>query len=132
MKDSGKILIVEHDALLRRFLGALLGREGYEVCAATDSQQGLAMADSTQVSLIVTDLDVPGTRGLDVLRRLRAAKPHIATIVMSASPSPGLAEGALSLGAVGFISKPFGSIDHVLDLIAAALEERGEELQGLN
>ena len=132
MKDTAKILIVEHDALLRRFLGARLGREGYEICTANNSRQGLAVADTTPVSLIVTDLDVPGTRGLDSLRHLRAAKPHIATIVMSASVSPGLVEGALNLGAAGFLSKPFGSIDHVLDLVAGALEESGAELDSVH
>jgi CheY-like chemotaxis protein len=128
MRETAKILIVEDDAVLCRFLDSLLSREGYEVLTATNGQQGLAMAVREEVSLVLTDLNLPGIHGLDLLERLRAVRPGVAAIVMSGSALPGQVRRAQDFGAVGFLTKPFGSIHDVLDLVAKALALPQEQL----
>ena len=128
MNERSKILVVEDDAVSRHFLDTLLSRAGYEVITAVDGQQGLAMAVQEEVALILTDLNLPGMDGLDLLQHLRAIKPHVAAIVMSGSASPGQIARAQEIGAVGFLTKPFGSIQEVLDMMARALGSPQKEL----
>jgi CheY-like chemotaxis protein len=123
-----KILVVEDDELLGHFLDTLLSRAGYEVIMAVDGQQGLAMAVQEEVALVLTDLNLPGLHGLEMMEHLRAIKPHVPIIVMSGLAWGGQIARAQEIGVVGFLPKPFGNIQEVLDLVAVALALPAREL----
>jgi DNA-binding NtrC family response regulator len=128
MHRSSRILIVEDDAVLCSLLHTLLSRAGYQVLTAMNGEQGLAMAIQEEVSLVMTDLRLPGVHGLELLESLRAEKPHVAAILMSGSASRAQIARAQDMGAVSFLAKPFASVGDVLDLVAEALDQHPSEL----
>ncbi len=74
-----KILVVDDDIDTLRLVGLMLQRQGYQIAAANNGQQALAMAESEKPDLILLDLMMPDMDGYEVARRLRA-NPAISTI----------------------------------------------------
>ena len=72
---SARILIIEDDEAILKFLRRGLAYEGYQVDTATDGQTGLGLARDNPPDLVVLDLMLPGIDGLEVCRRLRAGGP---------------------------------------------------------
>ena len=68
-----KILLVEDDTKIARFVELELAHEGYSVVKAFDGRQGLELAESGGFDLMLLDIMLPGLNGLEVLRRLRRA-----------------------------------------------------------
>ena len=104
------ILVAEDDPTLRELLAMILREEGHTVMT-------VASADAMKLELdrcgahrtfdvLVTDIRMPGTSGLDVVANLRAAGSTIPIIVMTAFPDDGVQERAVSLGAL-LVAKPF-------------------------
>ena len=69
---SARILIIEDDEAILKFLRRGLAYEGYQVDTATDGQSGLGLARDNPPDLVVLDLMLPGIDGMEVCRRLRA------------------------------------------------------------
>lgn len=104
-----KILIVEDEPSLQEVLRYNLEREGYEVFAAADGQQGLQKARSQLPDLIVLDLMLPVLDGLEVCRRLRSESATVAIpILMLTAKSTELDEVVgFQMGADDYVTKPF-------------------------
>jgi DNA-binding response OmpR family regulator len=77
--ERARILLVEDDAALRRYLGVVLRRAGYEVIAAADGLEALRLALSSPVSALVTDAVMPRLGGPELCRLLRA-RPEFAAL----------------------------------------------------
>jgi two-component system KDP operon response regulator KdpE len=99
-----KVMLVEDQARILRFLEVSLKRYGYEVITATSANQAVALAQSTDPDLILLDIIIPGMDGFQLLQQLKSLSraPIIATSARS-----DYAETSLSLGAAAFLSKPF-------------------------
>lgn len=108
-----KILVVDDDAGLRKSLSLILSDGGYEVLAASDGQEGLAVAEQEVPSLILCDVRMPGMGGMEFLDCYRDAGGAAPVVVMTAYGSVDLAVDAVQRGAADYISKPF-SADEVL------------------
>ena len=65
------ILVVDDDLSLREFLGILLARDGYAVRAAASGEAAMALVEAEWPALVLTDLNMPGMSGLDLLRELK-------------------------------------------------------------
>jgi DNA-binding NtrC family response regulator len=115
---SGRILIVEDRASLRKMLRHALEAEGYAVDAAASAEEGAARLAEHTADLVITDLKLPGGSGLDVVRAARAAQPPIEAIVMTAYGTVGAAVEAMKLGAADFLEKPV-EIAELLRRVAA-------------
>jgi CheY-like chemotaxis protein len=76
-----RILVIEDEPAIADFVARGLGAEGYAVTCATDGIEGERDALREEVDLVILDLVLPGRPGLEVLRRLRAAKPELPVIV---------------------------------------------------
>jgi DNA-binding response OmpR family regulator len=102
-----KVLVIEDEPSLRDFLARGLAAEGYAVGTAADGPGGLAAAMSPDVDCVVLDLMLPGLRGEDVLRQVRASRPSLPVIVLTARD--GVADRVINLdaGADDFMVKPF-------------------------
>jgi CheY-like chemotaxis protein len=108
------VLLAEDDSAMRLLLASQLLRHGYEVLIADD---GLQLASQLEMLLhfppaaplvaIVSDMRMPGTDGLRVLRWLRSRGSRMAFILITAYGSDRLHEEALQLGAVAVLDKPF-------------------------
>jgi DNA-binding NtrC family response regulator len=119
------ILVIEDEEKHRRVIGLHLASAGYEVRAAGTAEEGLKLAGDVagDVDLILTDLKLPGMDGLEMMEKLKAQNSTTPVIVMSAFSTVENAVGAMKLGAVDFLPKPF-SLDHLTVVVEKALEVR--------
>jgi two-component system KDP operon response regulator KdpE len=118
-----RILVIDDEPAIRRFLRTSLGAEGYDVLEAEDGETGLAMLRRNAVDLLVLDLGLPGMDGLDVLSRLREGGSSLPVIVLSSRTDETGKVKALDMGADDYVTKPFGT-DELLARIRAALRHR--------
>ena len=117
-----KILIVEDEEKLARFIELELVHEGYDVNKATDGRTALDMALGEEYDLILLDIMLPGLNGLEVLRRLHNEK-QTPVILLTARDSVMDKVSGLDAGAVDYITKPF-AIEELLARIRVALKFR--------
>lgn len=103
-----KILVVEDEEQLRRFVRLVLEAEGAQVVEATSVQRALIEAGSRHPELVVLDLGLPDGNGLDFIRQLRAWSA-IPVIVLSARSGEGDKVQALDEGADDYLVKPVGA-----------------------
>ena len=101
-----KILIVEDDESLRRVMHIQLSREGYDTTSVADSEQALPVLDKSPQNLVITDLNLPGVSGMDLLKKVRAECPETAVVVMTAFGTIPSAVEAIKAGAYDYITKP--------------------------
>lgn len=101
-----RILLIEDDESVASALHDLLKDEGFTVTTSTDPAEGLATAQSSTFDVIVTDLQMPGISGLEVIEQLQAAKPHLPVILITAYHTTEVAIRAIKLGAYDYVLKP--------------------------
>src|SRR5580704_8091573 len=78
------ILIIDDDVSIRHMLGRVLVGEGYAVVAAANGEAGLKIVEESNVDLVLLDLKMPGMTGQEALRVLKAKRPELPIIVISA------------------------------------------------
>lgn len=108
-----KVLVVDDEARLRTMLCRLLAGDGHETVAAADGTRALERLAEEQVDLVLLDLVMPETQGLQVLASLRERGSQTPVIVLSAVGDVAARVKALDLGAVDFVGKPFHSAELV-------------------
>src|SRR5262245_3049476 len=101
-----RILIVEDDEGLRQVTRLQLERQGYEATAADSAEGAIPILESSMQQLVITDLNLPGISGIDLLKRIRAEYPSTAVIVMTAYGTVQSAVEAMKAGAYDYITKP--------------------------
>ena len=117
---SAKILVVEDEEKLARFVELELQHEGYEVTKSGNGRDALELALKENFDLILLDIMLPGLNGLEVLRRLLKAK-QIPVILLTARDAVMDKVSGLDAGAVDYITKPF-AIEELLARIRVALK----------
>ena len=105
------ILIVDDDKKTRDFVAAFLTYKGYQIIQAADGQDALEKIDQNDVHLVITDLMMPRINGLDFVKKLKAERPDIVTIVYSAFANFEMTSNLLKAGAFFFLEKPFNLED---------------------
>ena len=107
--SGGRILVVDDEPHIRRVLEAMLGKEGFEVHSASDGEEGLTAIASGGVDLVILDLLMPGTHGLEVLAKIRSDPQRGTTpvIILTAKGQDTDREAAFAGGADDFMTKPF-------------------------
>ena len=116
---TARILVIEDDEAILKFLRRGLAYEGYQVDTAADGQSGLALALDNQYDLVVLDLMLPGLDGLEVCRRLRAGGP-VPILILTAKDAVTDRIQGLDMGADDYMTKPF-NLDEMLARIRALL-----------
>ncbi|MBI2486737.1 MAG: sigma-54-dependent Fis family transcriptional regulator [Deltaproteobacteria bacterium] len=104
---SPLILVIDDEKLLAKQLEKALSLEGYSVVSAFTGEEGIEFAKKETPDLILVDLKLPDTDGLEVLKNISKIEPSPATIMMTAHGSVEVAVSAIKLGAYDFIEKPF-------------------------
>src|SRR5277367_1636958 len=118
-----RVLIVDDEPPIRRFLRTALSAQDYRVEEAADGEAALDFLKRNPVDLVVLDLGLPGMDGLEVLRRLRGQGVAIPVIILSSRDDEAGKVAALDLGADDYVSKPFG-VEELSARIRAALRHR--------
>ena len=119
------ILVIEDDALVRKGLVQALRRNGYEVQEAESGTEGLKLAAARQPDLVLSDINLPGMTGLEVLQELRARTETegVPVILMTGEPHKTDARSSMNLGADDYLQKPF-SMEQMLATVSARLTRR--------
>jgi len=101
------ILIVEDEARMRRLLELDLTEAGYQTFSAGDAEKGLDLLRREQVDLVITDLKLPGSSGLEFLQAAKRINGGLPVIVMTAYGTVETAVEAMKAGASDYVLKPF-------------------------
>lgn len=104
---AARILVIDDEVQIRRFLRISLSSQGYEVLEAGDAEHGLELAATRQPELIVLDLGLPGTDGKAVLEDIRSWS-SVPVIILSVRAGENEKVRALDAGANDYVTKPFG------------------------
>jgi DNA-binding response OmpR family regulator len=102
-----RILVAEDDAPLADFLRQRLVQEQFVVQLASDGIEAQRLAANQAFDLVILDLDLPGTAGLDVLRNIRSRKPDLPVMVVTGSSQVEERVRGLDAGADDYVGKPF-------------------------
>ena len=125
-----RVLVVDDEPAILRFLRAGLSRQGYVVSEAATGQAAQEQIRRQAADLMVLDLGLPDIDGLEVIRQVRGAGAMLPIIVLSSRVNEDAKVAALDLGADDYVTKPFG-MDELLARIRAAqrhrLQQEGEK-----
>ncbi len=118
-----RILVLDDDKGVVDYLSESLTELGYDVVGMTSPADAIARVSAESFDLLLTDIEMPQMRGLDLLRAVHQAKPRQLVMLMTAFGSIELAVQAVRAGACDFIAKPF-RIEVLHQSIERALRER--------
>jgi two-component system, OmpR family, KDP operon response regulator KdpE len=107
MNDALKVLLIEDEDSMRRFLRPALAAQGYQVIEATTGDEGLRLAASHNPDLVMLDLGLPDIDGIEVTRRLREWTEAPIIVLSARGQEPDKVQ-ALDAGADDYLTKPFG------------------------
>lgn len=120
---SSRILVVDDELSMREFVSILLEREGYEVVTAPDAATALDRLAASEIDLVISDVQMPGLSGIDLLSEIKKRTPETAVLLVTAFSTAEQAVEAMKLGAYTYLAKPF-KVDELTIQIRNALEKR--------
>ena len=129
---AGRVLVVDDERNIREALAKILEKAGHEVVAAASGEEALAGLQDGRFDLVITDLRMVGTGGLEVLKAAKRHFPEAEVVLLTAYGSVESAVEAMKLGAYDYLAKPVDP-ERLLHLVAKALEHRAlrQEVQQL-
>lgn len=114
MKAEYQILIVDDDESIRRLLGVVLSREGFQITTVSSGEEALEAFRSSVPDIVLMDIRMPGINGIDAMRIMLELNPAVAVILMTAYADLDTAVQAIKNGVFDFIIKPFDLAEVVL------------------
>ena len=123
MKKHGRILVVDDDPKSRNIVERLLTLTDYEVEIVISGEEAVKRLKRSEFNLVLTDLDMPGMDGLELLSHVKSRYPDIPVIVVSGVASEESKNEALEVGAEGLLSKPY-TRDQLLAIISKSLTKK--------
>jgi two-component system response regulator PilR (NtrC family) len=118
-----RILVVDDERSMREMLSILLEREGYEAVEAKNGQEALQLFETSIFDLVISDIQMPGINGIDLLGRIKKLAPEVPVLMITAFATADQAVDAIKLGAFHYFTKPFNN-DEIRALVRNALEKR--------
>lgn len=118
-----RVLVVDDEPAIRRFLRTSLTAQNFEVVEAPDARGALSHIEGGEVDVLVLDLGLPDMDGIEVIRGLREKGVALPIIVLSSRSDETAKVKALDLGADDYVTKPFG-MDELLARLRAALRHK--------
>jgi len=123
-----RILVVDDEEGIRRGLARILERAGYECATASNAAEAHDLISQDHFSLVLCDVNMPGESGLTLMVRLAEEYVDVPVVMVTGADDPKFAMVALELGAYGYVTKPFGS-NEILINVANALRRRTLEAE---
>ncbi|MBD3367285.1 MAG: response regulator [Candidatus Eisenbacteria bacterium] len=120
---QGRILVVDDEDSIREYLSMMLEREGYVCDATKDGKKALKLQSKDAYDVVITDIQLPGMSGIDILEKLRDKDPSIPVIIITGHASQESAIEALNLGAFYYLLKPVSN-EELKQVVRNALEMR--------
>lgn len=131
MTDSpakASILVVDDEEYLRGIVARRLSRDGYDCECAGGGTEAVEAMKRRDFSLVVSDINMPGMSGIDLLREIRSSHPRTGVIMLTGVDDRTTAGEAIEIGAYGYILKPFETSELLIN-VANALRRRELEMQ---
>ncbi|MCP1229637.1 nitrogen regulation protein NR(I) [Acetobacter indonesiensis] len=122
------ILVADDDRSIRTVLGQALGRAGYQVQSTPNAATLWQWVEEGEGDLVITDVIMPDGSGLDLIPRIRQARPDLRIIVMSAQSNLMTAVKATQRGAFEYLAKPF-DLKELLNVVGRALAAPAQEIE---
>lgn len=120
---SERILVIDDSESMRKLISETLTNEGFTVDVASDGISAIRMIKSNPYDLITLDVEMPGLRGIEVLRIIKKIDTNICVIMVTSIATIQTAINAIRQGAYDYITKPFDTEDMILSL-KRGLEQR--------
>jgi DNA-binding NtrC family response regulator len=117
------ILIIDDEKSLVDLLSVVFKKEGYRVSTALSASKAFEVIDQEDIDLVVTDIKMPGSGGMDVLKHVRETRPGIPVIMITAYGSVQQAVEALKAGALDYVVKPF-DVEELKIIVSRGMADR--------
>jgi DNA-binding response OmpR family regulator len=121
-----RIVIVDDDPGIRRLLDDALSRLGYHVLATTSGRATLRRLEEHDPHLVLLDIATAGRDGLDTLDQIRAERPAVPVVIVTAYADVATAARALAHGAADYVTKPL-DLGYLEQVVAVHLREQGNQ-----
>lgn len=122
------ILVVEDEKMTRKLICNMLMNLGHQVVPSASAEEGLEAFEQHAFDVVVSDVNLPGTDGIEMVRRLRAHDPTLVAIIMTSRHDQEIAVRALECGVRSFLVEPF-SENELETKLKEALRERNRGLE---
>ncbi len=126
--SKGRILVVDDEERMCVSLKNLLERENHDVIVTCNGDEALQLIQSNRFDMIITDIKMPITDGIDILRKAKEIDPHLVVILMTGFASLETAKAAINRGAFDYITKPL-EFEELLRSIGKGLTVRAAQLE---
>jgi DNA-binding NtrC family response regulator len=126
--SAHEVLVVDDEVVVLTVLRELLRRSGYRVTTAASAEEAIDLMRKRSFDLVLTDKNLPGASGLEVLRIARSLDPPPAVVMITGYSSYDSAIEALDIGAQDYIEKPIRDVEALRFRIRRALSRRNEQL----
>jgi len=123
MPKTKQLLVIDDNSDVVEYLTEMLTTSGYRASGETDPQRALQRLETEHFDLVISDVEMPGMRGLDLMPAIHARKPGQLILLITAFGSIDLGVRSLQAGACGFVTKPF-SLNDLLASIERAFRDR--------
>ena len=123
MSAPARVLVVDDERGMRDFLEIFFRREGMEVATAASLAEARGRLEADDFDLVMTDVQMPGGSGLELLRWVKESSPETLVIVITAFATAETAIEAMKQGAYDYLTKPF-KVDEVRLVVGKALEKK--------
>ncbi len=123
-----ELLIVDDDDALRRWAERVVRERGYACDAAANANDARELLGHGDYELVLLDVNMPGESGVELLGHIRSEHPGAAVVMVTGEDDPRLAMTAIELGAFGYVVKPVGAGELLIN-VANALHHRSLELE---
>jgi len=117
------VIIIDDEKSLLDLLSVVFKKEGYGVRTALSAKLAFEIIDREDIDLVVTDIKMPETDGMEVLRHVREARPDVPVVMITAYGSINQAVETLKAGALDYVVKPF-DVEELKIIVARGLDER--------
>jgi response regulator RpfG family c-di-GMP phosphodiesterase len=121
--QSPRLLVVDDELSVREILAEGLDQFGYRTLTAADAAEALEIVRGEEISLVLTDIEMPGQNGIELLGRIKQHDPDLDVIMVTGVVDTHTAIGAIREGASDYLTKPF-NLDEVQIVVDRTLEKR--------
>ena len=118
-----KLLVADDDKNLRKVLQSELSDEGFAVREAENGGETIALLEKEEYDVLLLDLNMPGSNGMDVLKKLKDGDMPIEVIILTAHATVSTAVEAMKIGAYDYLTKPF-QMEELVTVIEKAYEKK--------
>jgi len=118
-----RVLVCEDNTLTLRSIEYVLKNAGFDVVKSIDGEQGIRILNEEEIDLVITDINMPYTKGLELVRHVNTnLEKKIPVVIVTGITLEETREHALELGASGFLTKPL-DLDVLVDTVKSLFEK---------